>query len=88
MELDKNILKEEPFKQCRIMSVPDYVRTLCIPGNFDWRRAIHTILVHFKLYLLLPVADLFVKNRSEGKSGDDPFSPIGGAAHLIVLQCS
>jgi hypothetical protein len=84
MELDKEILNEEPFKRCRIMSVPDYVQTLCIPGNFVWRRAIHTILVHFKLNLLLPVADLFVNNRKEGKSGDDTFSPIAGAALLIV----
>jgi hypothetical protein len=81
MELDGSILNEEPFKQCRIMSVPDYVRTLCIPGNFSWRRAIHTILVHFNLVMLLPAADLLVKSNKDD-SGNDPFSPVGGAAPI------
>ena len=78
MELDDKALKQEPFSQCRMMSAPAYVRTLRIPGNFDWRRAIHTILVHFRLYMLLPVADLIVRKHSTG-GVQDPFEPVGGA---------
>lgn len=89
MELDGDALKQDPFKECRMISMPAFVRTLRIPGNFDWRRAIHTILVHYKMTMLLPVADLAVrKHHTEG--GDDPFKPVGGAPlplHVLACPC-
>jgi hypothetical protein len=87
MDLDDHNAALEPFSSCRMISAAEYTRSLCIPGGFNWHRAVHTVLVHFKLAFLLPAADLLV--RGDVVSGQDvqdvdAFGPLGGSAFVYL----
>jgi hypothetical protein len=83
MALEPENAAKGPWKDVKLISVPDYVRTLHIPGDFNWRKAVHTILLHFKLPFLLPVADLAVPQSSEEQP--DVFGPVGGSPFVYAL---
>lgn len=85
MELDANTASKGPWGQCRMTSLPDYVRTLRIPGDFNWRKAVHTLLVHFKLPYLLPFADMMVKQQDEKDGPVDVMGPAGGSPFIFQI---
>ena len=77
LELDPDVCQQPPFNECRLISLPTYIRSLRIPGNFDWQRAVRTLLVHFQQTMLLPLADAVVE-KPQDEDATDPFAMLGG----------
>jgi hypothetical protein len=85
MELDDATAQRGPWKDCKMASLPDYLRTLLIPGDFNWRKAVHTLLVHFKMPFLLPVADMLVKGSEDEDEHVDVMGPVGGSPFAFAI---
>ena len=83
MELQEEVLQQEPLKDVRMRSATEYCASLEVPGGFNWQRAVHTLLVHFKLSLLLPLSDVFVKKPKDIEK-DGPSKGSSELAYLIL----
>jgi hypothetical protein len=84
MALDGATAQLGPWQDCNMLSMPDYLRTLRIPGDFNWRTAILTLLVHNKKGFLLPVAASVVK-ESDRAEHVDIMGPLGGSPLVFAI---
>jgi hypothetical protein len=82
MELDEENCRLEPFSQYELVSAKEYLASLRIPGNFNWPRAIRTLLVHQGLSLLLPVTDWV---GPKDRHTVDPLAVIGGSDLAFLM---
>jgi hypothetical protein len=84
MALDGATAQRGPWKDCKMLSMPDYLRTLSIPGDFNWRKAILTLLFHYKKGFLMPVAASMVK-ESDRAERVDIMGPLGGSPLVFAI---
>lgn len=85
MKIHHENAKLEPFSRAKMVSAADYAAALTVPGSFNWKKAVRTLLVQMNLNFLLPMT-AFIKSQQKDDSGIDPFELIGGsdAAYAIL----
>jgi len=74
-----------PFSSCNMASASDYVSALSIPGDFNWPKAIRTLLLRMNMRLLLPITQMLGRRPAEGDPGGDPLSAVGGSFVINLL---
>jgi hypothetical protein len=84
MALHEENCQTAPFSGVSMMSAADYVSSLQIPGNFNWRKAIRTILVKMKLGFILPATE-FIGPAPDPTKTVDPLAIIGGSDLAFMM---
>ena len=87
MELEHGNLHKGPWATHRLVSLADYLRSLRIPGAFNWRRAVHTLLVRLGANALLPAADFAVPGGKKGlqQGPPDVLEAAGGSPFVFAV---
>ena len=69
MELDPETAQAGPWREYKLASISQYLRSLEIPDDFEWRHAMHAVLMHLNMGALMPLADSLLQGAQKARDG-------------------